>query len=83
MYPLIVAAVAVAYLLGGFALLNRGMAHVRANALTDQQYLSMAVTDRSPSMLLPKLLFVATWPIVVCLMIRASFPDKDDMAVAA
>lgn len=62
MFLLLVAAVVLAYLLGGVALLNRGMAYVRANALADRQFLSMAVTDgRSLSMTLPKIGFVLFW----------------------
>lgn len=67
----VLAAVVLAYLLVGTALLNRGMAYVRANALLDRQFLSMAVTDgRSLSMTLPKIAFVLFWlPTLIAFLI--------------
>jgi len=67
---LLLFAVALAYLVIGTTILNRGMSYARAHALLDPQFFQMAVTDgRSLSMLLPKLLFVSLWlPTVIAIL---------------
>ncbi len=81
-------AVALAYIVLGMAVLNRGMAYARTHALLDPQFFAMSVMDRrSLSMTLPKLLFVALWlPTVIAILafilLRSIFASNAPAATA-